>query len=75
MIKFSFYKFEKKTTMRIDIITALPSILKGVFDTSILQRGIEKGIVNIHLHDLRNFSEHKQKKLTTIVMVVMQEWY
>ncbi len=49
--------------MRIDIITALPSILKGVFNTSILQRGIEKGIVNIHLHDLRNFSEHKQKKI------------
>jgi len=49
--------------MRIDIITALPSILKGVFNTSILQRGIKKGIVNIHLHDLRNFSEHKQKKI------------
>ncbi len=49
--------------MRIDIISALPSIFNGIFDTSILHRGIKSGIVNIQIHDLRKYSEHKQKKI------------
>lgn len=49
--------------MRIDIISALPSVFKGVFETSILSRGIKAGIVNVEVHDLRNYSNHKQKKI------------
>ena len=49
--------------MRIDIISALPSIFKGVFETSILSRGIKAGIVKVEIHDLRNYSSHKQKKI------------
>ena len=49
--------------MRIDIISALPSIFKGVFETSILSRGIKAGIVKVEIHDLRNYSNHKQKKI------------
>jgi len=49
--------------MRIDIITALPSIFNSIFDTSILHKGIKAGIVNIHIHDLRNYSNHKQNKI------------
>ncbi len=49
--------------MRIDIISALPSIFNGIFDTSILHRGIKAGIVNIKIHDLRNYSNHKQNKI------------
>ena len=49
--------------MRIDIISALPSIFKGVFETSILSRGIKAGIIKVEIHDLRNYSSHKQKKI------------
>lgn len=49
--------------MRIDIISALPSIFKGVFETSILNRGIKAGIVKVEIHDLRSYSNHKQKKI------------
>lgn len=49
--------------MRIDIISALPSIFKGVFETSILNRGIKSGIVKVEIHDLRSYSNHKQKKI------------
>ena len=49
--------------MRIDIISALPSVFKGVFETSILSRGIKAGIIKVEIHDLRNYSSHKQKKI------------
>ncbi len=42
--------------MRIDIITVLPELLKSPFEASILKRAIEKGLVEVHLHNLRDFS-------------------
>ena len=42
--------------MRIDIITVLPELLKSPFEASILKRAIEKGLVEIHFHNLRDFS-------------------
>lgn len=42
--------------MRIDIITVLPELLKSPFDASILKRAIEKKLVEVHLHNLRDFS-------------------
>lgn len=41
--------------MRIDIITLLPELLKSPFEASILKRAIEKGLVEVHFHDLRNY--------------------
>lgn len=41
--------------MRIDIITVLPELLKSPFDASILKRAIDKGLVEIHLHNLRDY--------------------
>lgn len=41
--------------MRIDIITVVPDILTSPFDVSILKRAIEKGLVEIHLHNLRDY--------------------
>ena len=49
--------------MRIDILTPLPSIFNSIFETSILQRGIKSGIVKIKIHDLRDYSDSKQKKI------------
>jgi tRNA (guanine37-N1)-methyltransferase len=49
--------------MRIDIITVLPKLLLGPFDHSIIQRAREKGLVEIHLHDLRDFSTDKHRRV------------
>lgn len=42
--------------MRIDIITVLPELLKSPFEASILKRAIEKGLVEVHMHNLRDYT-------------------
>lgn len=43
--------------MRIDIITVLPELLKSPFEASILKRAIDKGIVEVHTHNLRDYTD------------------
>jgi len=45
--------------MRIDIITVLPELLESPFAASILKRAIDKGLVEVHMHDLRQYSLNK----------------
>lgn len=49
--------------MRIDIITVLPQLLESPFQHSILKRAIDKGIVEVNLINLRDYSTHKQKSV------------
>ena len=49
--------------MRVDIITVLPELLEGPFSASILKRAQEKGLVEIHVHNLRDYSTQKQKSV------------
>lgn len=49
--------------MRIDILTALPSLLDSYFNDSILKRAQTKGLVEVHVHDLRTFSTDKHKRV------------
>lgn len=49
--------------MRIDIITVLPEILESPFNHSIIKRAKEKGLAEIHLHNLRDYSEDKHRKV------------
>ena len=49
--------------MRIDIISAVPSLLKSPFNDSILKRAREKKIVEIKIHNLRDYSTNKQKSI------------
>ncbi|PUZ22145.1 tRNA (guanine37-N1)-methyltransferase [Chitinophaga costaii] len=42
--------------MRIDIITVLPELLESPFSHSILQRAKDKGLLEVHLHNLRDYS-------------------
>ena len=49
--------------MRIDILSALPDLLKTPFTTSILARAIEKKIVEIHTHDLRNYAKKTKNQI------------
>ncbi len=49
--------------MRIDIITALPDIVSGPLQQSILQRATEKGLVDIRVHDLRDYATDKHRQI------------
>ena len=49
--------------MRIDIITVLPEMLTGFTQESILARAQKKGLAEIHLHNLRDYSTNKHRKV------------
>lgn len=49
--------------MRIDIITCLPKLLESPFADSILKRAQERGLVEIHVHDIREYSTNKHRKI------------
>ena len=49
--------------MRIDIITIFPEFFSHFFEYSILKRAQEKKTVEIHIHNLREYSENKQKSV------------
>ena len=50
-------------TFRIDIVSLLPEIMTSPFSSSILKRAQKKGLVEVHMHDLRNFGEGKHKQV------------
>lgn len=49
--------------MRIDIITVVPDILKSPFQASIMKRSIDKGLVEVHLHNLRDYTDTNYKQV------------
>ncbi|PVW16508.1 tRNA (guanosine(37)-N1)-methyltransferase TrmD [Marixanthomonas spongiae] len=49
--------------MRIDIITVVPELLRSPFEASILQRAIDKNLVSVHLHNLRDYSSNNYKQI------------
>jgi tRNA (guanine37-N1)-methyltransferase len=49
--------------VRIDILTVLPGLLHGPFAESIVKRGIEKGLVEVNIHDIRDYTTKKHKKV------------
>ena len=49
--------------MRIDILTVVPSLLESPFAASIMQRAKDKGIVEIHVHNIRDYSTQKHKNV------------
>ena len=42
--------------MRIDIITVIPELLDGPLSLSIIKRAQDKGLAQIHVHNLREYS-------------------
>ena len=49
--------------MRIDILTLFPEMFRGVFEESIVKRAQERGIVEIVLHNLRDFCQDKHRRV------------
>ncbi len=49
--------------LRIDIVSGVPSLLESPLASSIVGRAREKGLVDINIHDLREYSEDKHRKI------------
>ena len=49
--------------MRIDIVTALPEIVRGPLEQSILQRATRKGLVDLRVHDLRAYTTDRHRQI------------
>ena len=49
--------------MRIDIITVVPELMESPFKASILKRAIEKGLVEIYFHNVRDYSTNNYKQI------------
>jgi tRNA (guanine37-N1)-methyltransferase len=49
--------------MRIDIITLLPELMESPFSASIMQRAQDKGLLELHFHQLREYSQKKSRSV------------
>ena len=49
--------------MRIDILTVMPEMLESPLNCSILKRAQDKGLVEIVVHNLRDYSLNKHRKV------------
>lgn len=49
--------------MRIDIISVLPELMESPFRTSILKRAVDKGLAEVHFHNLRDFGLGKHRQV------------
>lgn len=49
--------------MRIDLLTVMPEILESFFNYSILKRAQEKGLAEIHVHNLRDYTTSRHRKV------------
>lgn len=49
--------------MRIDILTIFPEMFNGPFDHSIIKRAQGKGLAEIYIHNLRDYTENKHRKV------------
>ena len=49
--------------MRIDILTLFPEQIEGIINSSIIKRAINNSFVEIYLHNIRDYSKNKHKKV------------
>ncbi|HAH57298.1 MAG: tRNA (guanosine(37)-N1)-methyltransferase TrmD [Lentimicrobium sp.] len=49
--------------MRIDVLTIFPEMFTGPFSESIIKRAINKGLAEIHLHNIRDYAAGKHKNV------------
>ena len=49
--------------MRIDILTVLPEMIDGMINCSIVKRAQDKGLAEIHLHNLRDYTTNKWRRV------------
>jgi len=60
--------------MRIDIVSVFPEIIEGAIQNSIMKRAREKGLVEFHLHNLRDYSLDKHRRVDDYPLGVRRAW-
>ena len=66
--------FYKKEIMRIDIITVLPEMLESPLGCSILKRAQDKGLVEIKVHNLRDYTTNRYRKVDDYPLAERPVW-
>src|SRR5256885_10726469 len=49
--------------MRFDVLTLFPAIFDGYLGQSLLKKGIDAGLIDVQLHDIRRWSHDKHHKV------------
>jgi tRNA (guanine37-N1)-methyltransferase len=49
--------------MRFDIVTIFPEIFRGVFEFGIIRRAVEAGLIEIKVHDLRDYTYDRRRQV------------
>ncbi|HKF96497.1 MAG TPA: tRNA (guanosine(37)-N1)-methyltransferase TrmD [Gammaproteobacteria bacterium] len=49
--------------MRFDIVTIFPEIFRGVFDFGIIRRAVQAGLIEIKLHDVRDYTYDRHRQV------------
>lgn len=49
--------------MRFDVITLFPELISGYFNDSILKKAIEKGLLTVNFHQLRDYATDKHRQV------------
>lgn len=60
--------------MRIDILTVLPEMIEGMVNCSIVKRAQDKGLAEIHLHNLRDYTTNKWRRVDDYPSGVKPAW-
>ncbi len=59
-------KKRSKALLRVDVVTLFPAWFEGPFSTSLTRRAVEKGLLDLRVHDLRDWSRDKHHKADDI---------
>ncbi|NIM59805.1 MAG: tRNA (guanosine(37)-N1)-methyltransferase TrmD [Candidatus Aminicenantes bacterium] len=49
--------------MRFDIITIFPDMFGSVFSKGVIKKALDKGLIEVHIHNLRDFTSDKHKQI------------
>lgn len=60
--------------MRIDILTVLPEMLESPLGCSILKRAQDKGLAEIVVHNLRDYTTNRYRKVDDYPSAARQAW-
>lgn len=53
--------------MRIDILSIFPEMFQGPFTESIIKRAVNKGLAEIHIHNIRDYAKNKHRNVDDYV--------
>lgn len=60
--------------LRLDIITVLPELIESPLNQSIIKRAQEKNIAQIFIHDLKDYSNDKHRRVDDYPFSGKQVW-